>query len=129
MCLIFEHRKRLGWLEHLIKMSTWWRASGQDSLKSRGGRRYWAIPGECMTRWVMALMMVSVAGRGVWAVALPSEKEHVVSLDGPWRFRLERPAVATSKPAEPNKSVKVDYPAEVGGGDGGMAFYKVEYQE
>src|SRR5437016_14674127 len=53
----------------------------------------------------LLLVVVALLAGNVAATIIPAEKEHVLPLDGTWRFRLEQgttPATApTSRPVEP----------------------------
>src|SRR2546423_1756858 len=61
-------------------------------------------------RRLIAFSIITLLTSFCHAIPLPSDPSHVVSLDGPWRFKLERPAMATTKPYKPGTSVAPDYP-------------------
>src|SRR5215217_1649100 len=74
-------------------------------------------------RLLVALFIAALLATRVSAVPIPAEPAHVVSLDGPWRFKLERPAMSTTKPARPNATTKPDYPATP------EPFFQSDYKE
>jgi hypothetical protein len=64
----------------------------------------------CLLNTVSGLLLLFIAPV-THALPIPAEKDHVISLDGVWRFKLERPATATTKPARPGLMVPVDTPS------------------
>ncbi|HEX8524488.1 MAG TPA: glycoside hydrolase family 2 TIM barrel-domain containing protein [Tepidisphaeraceae bacterium] len=69
------------------------------------------------------LVVISLA-RLVCAAVVPAEKEHVVSLDGTWRFKLEQNGEQDHGPGDQgNKKVAPNYPKTF------EPFYQAEYQE
>ena len=58
-----------------------------------------------------------------FAIRFTSPRMCIISADGVWRFKLERPASATTKPARPGLMVAIDTPAQF------EPFYTSDYNE
>ena len=58
------------------------------------------------------------------ATVIPSEKEHVISLDGTWRFKLEQAKGEYDGPSRQRPRPQPDYPEQPA-----EPFYKTDYQE
>ncbi|HTL28931.1 MAG TPA: glycoside hydrolase family 2 TIM barrel-domain containing protein [Tepidisphaeraceae bacterium] len=62
--------------------------------------------------------------RSALAIVIPADKDHVVSLDGTWRFKLEQERGKTVAPSEQwNKKLAIDYPEKF------EPFYESDYKE
>src|SRR5436853_4992432 len=74
----------------------------------------------CFIAAVAVLIAIDVRAA---LIPLPDEKEHVLSLDGPWRFKLEQAISPTSRPVKMGFLPKPDYPEQV------EPFYRLDYTE
>src|SRR5438874_1141331 len=76
---------------------------------------------------VPGIIAISIAAAPLSALAAlipaPDDKTCVISLDGPWRFKLEQADSPTTRPIKMGYLPKPNYPAQV------EPFYRTEYSE
>lgn len=70
-----------------------------------------------------AALVLSIASPSLALVPIPADKDHAVSLDGTWRFKLEQAKGNYDHPEEWTKAIPVDNPEQF------EPFYKSDYKE
>src|SRR5690348_5860468 len=72
--------------------------------------------------WIVAMLVCFLAIKSS-AIPIPTDKDHNVSLDGTWRFKLEQSKDQRPKGEGWQNVVPIDYPKEF------EPFYKTDYTE
>ena len=64
-----------------------------------------------MLRNLIVTLMLTPAVLATGIIPIPSEPDHVISLNGTWRFKLEQAKGRETRPENWNTKVPIDYPA------------------